>query len=79
MWTPKGSRGSDHAAFNFTDSTGRFSAFLMRLDGTPRKAKGYTRMTYHLDIKATDSGGFKITQDELDRGSFLSLQDEHRS
>ncbi|RSL45040.1 hypothetical protein CEP54_014440, partial [Fusarium duplospermum] len=76
MWTPKGSRGSDRAAFNFTDSTGRFSAFLMRLDGMPGKAKGYTRMTYHLDVKATDSGGFKITQDELDRARNNSVHSE---
>ncbi|KAL2669765.1 hypothetical protein Neosp_015210 [[Neocosmospora] mangrovei] len=76
MWTPKGSRGSDRAAFNFTDSTGRFSAFLMRLDGMPGKAKGYTRMTYHLDVKATDSGMFKITQDELDRARKNSVHSE---
>ncbi|KAJ4239585.1 hypothetical protein NW757_012606 [Fusarium falciforme] len=59
MWTPKGSRGSDRAVFNFTDSTGRFSAFLMRLDGMPGKAKGYARMTYHLDVKVTDLGARK--------------------
>ncbi|RSL91902.1 hypothetical protein CDV31_015378 [Fusarium ambrosium] len=76
MWTPKGSRGGDRAAFNFTDSTGRFSAFLMRLDGMPGKAKGYTRMTYHLDVKATDSGSFKITQDELDRARKNSVHSE---
>ncbi|KAM6529160.1 hypothetical protein FALCPG4_007306 [Fusarium falciforme] len=65
MWTPKGSRGGDRAVFNFTDSTGRFSAFLMRLDGMPGKAKGYARMTYHLDVKVTDSGVSRLPKTSL--------------
>ncbi|KAM0438683.1 hypothetical protein ACHAPT_001439 [Fusarium lateritium] len=76
MWTPKSSRGSDRAAFNFTDSTSRFGAFLMRLDGMSGKAKGYARMTYHLDVKATNSGVFKITQDELDRARQNSVHSQ---
>jgi hypothetical protein len=67
MWVPKSSRGGDRATFNFTDTQGRFGAFLMRLDGMRGRAQGYTRLIYHLDVKAMDSLHFKFTQDELDR------------
>jgi hypothetical protein len=69
MWTPRDQRKNGRAAFNFTDTQGRFSAFLMRLDGMSGKAQGYTRLIYHLDVKTTDTQFFKITQDELDRVS----------
>lgn len=69
MWSPQGRRKPSEAAFNFIDSQGRFGAFLMRLDGLPGGAQGYTRLIYHLDVKTTDRGTFKITQAELDRVS----------
>ena len=56
-----------HAAFSFSDAEGRFSAFLMRLDGLPGNAQGYTRLVYHLDVKVTDGESFVLTQYELDR------------
>ncbi|EGY19727.1 uncharacterized protein VDAG_01743 [Verticillium dahliae VdLs.17] len=70
MWTSRSKRKAEEAAFNFTDSQGRFSAFLMRLDGTSGKGQGFNRFVYHLDVKATDkpqTNHFKISQDELNR------------
>ncbi|PKS05647.1 hypothetical protein jhhlp_008166 [Lomentospora prolificans] len=76
MWIPKNSRGSERGAFNFIDTQGRFSAFLMRLDGLAGKAQGYTRLIYHLDVKATVSDYFKITQEELDRARKYSIHSQ---
>lgn len=68
MWKTKSERLGG-PAFNFSDRQGRFSAFLMRLDGLSGKAQGYTRLIYHLDVKATDGETFSITQKELDQVS----------
>jgi hypothetical protein len=72
MRTPKDQR-KNRAAFNFTDVQGRFSSFLMRLDGMSGNAQGYTRFIYHMDVKATDTEVFEITQAELDRVSLLTF------
>ncbi|EEY15701.1 conserved hypothetical protein [Verticillium alfalfae VaMs.102] len=72
MWTSRSKRKAEEAAFNFTDAQGRFSAFLMRLDGTSGKGQGFNRFVYHIDVKATDkpqTNHFKISQDELNRVS----------
>lgn len=69
IWLPKEQRNNDLAAFNFTDTQGRFSALLMRLDGMPGKARGYTHLIYHLDVKATNKDSFQMTQDEIARVS----------
>lgn len=42
----------------------------MRLEGRTGKAQGYTKLTYHLDVKVTDKpqvGEFDLTQEELDK------------
>lgn len=70
MWKTRRQRGQlDTAAFAFSDTQGKFSAFLMRLEGLSGGAQGYTRLVYHLDVKASDSGTFELTQDELARVS----------
>lgn len=70
MWqTRRQRRQFSTAAFTFADTQGKFSSFLMRLDGLPGKAQGYTRLVYHLDVKASDSGYFELTQNELARVS----------
>ncbi|KAM0323126.1 hypothetical protein ACHAQA_008976 [Verticillium albo-atrum] len=82
MWTARSKRKPEEAAFNFTDSQGRFSSFLMRLEGTPGKAQGYNRLIYHLDVKATDrpqTRQFKISQDELNRARQFSIHSEAES
>lgn len=66
MWT-RNNQSNSQATFNFADTQGRFSSFLMRLDGMSGNAQGYTRFTYHIDVKATDTEEFEITQAELDR------------
>lgn len=71
MWTPKSQR-TGRSAFNFIDKQGRFSAFLLRLDGLSGHAQGYNRFIYHMDVKTTDNETFEITQAELDRVSHLS-------
>lgn len=73
MWAAQDKRTNATATFNFTDTQGRFGAFLMRLDGMPGRAQGYTRLIYHLEVKATTKDYFKITQDELDRVSCSRL------
>lgn len=70
IWNPRGKRKSGHSSFIFADSQGRFSSFLMRLEGRTGKAQGYTNMIYHLDVKATEkqqAGSFQLSQAELDR------------
>lgn len=68
MWQKRRQRGAA-AAFAFADTQGKFSSFLMRLEGLSGKAQGYTRLVYHLDVKASDSGDFELTQSELGRVS----------
>ncbi|KAM0283500.1 hypothetical protein ACHAQH_002451 [Verticillium albo-atrum] len=82
MWTTRSKRKPEEAAFNFTDSQGRFSAFLMRLEGASGKAQGYNRFVYHLDVKATDkpqTRHFKISQDELNRARQFSVHSKAES
>ena len=65
------------AAFTFSDTEGRFGAFLMRLDGLHGNAQGYTRLFYHLDVKVADAGSFVLSQSELDRVSRTTAPDSH--
>lgn len=68
MWNSRwGRRNEQAAAFQFSDTQGRFSAFLMRLEGLPGNAQGYTRLVYHLDVKVSDGATFELSQNELDR------------
>ena len=68
MWKSRRDRKDlEVGAFTFMDGDGRFSAFLMRLDGLHGNAQGYTRLVYHLDVKVSDGGSFVLAQDELDR------------
>ncbi|ROT35439.1 hypothetical protein SODALDRAFT_283794 [Sodiomyces alkalinus F11] len=70
MWTPRSKRRPTTSAFTFVDSQGRFSSFLMRLEGRTGKAQGYNKLMYHLDVKAMErpqTSGFQLTQAELDR------------
>ncbi|SPN98452.1 uncharacterized protein DNG_01496 [Cephalotrichum gorgonifer] len=76
MWKSRADRKGDPAAFNFSDTQGRFSAFLMRLEGLPGKAQGYTRLIYHLLVKTTDGETFKITQEELTRAREYSVHSQ---
>lgn len=83
-WKSQRQRRNDEAAFTFSDVEGKFSAFLMRLDGLPGNAQGYTRLVYHLDVKVTEYSSFEITQGELDRVrhlppacyQFVAMEDE---
>ncbi|KAM0617931.1 hypothetical protein ACHAP0_001196, partial [Verticillium nonalfalfae] len=82
MWTSRSKRKAEEAAFNFTDAQGRFSAFLMRLDGTSGKGQGFNRFVYHIDVKATDkpqTNHFKISQDELNRARQFSIHSKVES
>lgn len=75
IWTPRSRRRPNGSAFTFVDSQGRFSSFLMRLEGRTGKAQGYNKLMYHLDVKATEraqSSSFNLSQTELDRVSCCS-------
>ncbi|KAH6686915.1 hypothetical protein F5X68DRAFT_276173 [Plectosphaerella plurivora] len=76
MWSAKDQRRNAVAAFNFTDTQGRFSGFLMRLDGMSGKAEGYTRLIYHLDVKTSSHDSFKMTQEELNRARENSVHSQ---
>ena len=67
MWNSRWRSNQKGAAFKFSDTQGRFGAFLMRLEGLPGNAQGYTRLVYHLDVKVADGGTFELSQNELDR------------
>ncbi|SPO01787.1 uncharacterized protein DNG_04460 [Cephalotrichum gorgonifer] len=74
MWKAhRAKKSEDLAAFSFPDTDGRFSAFLMRLEGLPGHAQGYTRLVYHLDVKVADGESFIMTQAELDRARKYSV------
>ena len=67
MWNSRWRSKQKAAAFKFSDTQGRFGAFMMRLEGLPGNAQGYTRLVYHLDVKVADGGTFELSQSELDR------------
>ncbi|KAL2757677.1 hypothetical protein ACRALDRAFT_1079807 [Sodiomyces alcalophilus JCM 7366] len=79
IWTPRSKRRPSDSAFTFVDSQGRFSSFLMRLEGRTGKAQGYNKLMYHLDVKATErpqTSSFRLTQAELDRARNFSIHSE---
>lgn len=72
MWTGRRATNAGVAAFTFEDTQGRFTSFLMRLEGVSAKGQAYGNIIYHIDVKATDKQQgreFKISQKELNRVS----------
>jgi len=76
MWTGRHSKNANAATFTCEDGQGRFTSFLMRLEGISIRGQAYGNTIYHIDVKSTDKEDgqeFKLSQTEIDRVSTRSF------